>query len=121
MICRVTLEAIPRKRYNGVPGIGCSTAVVFETVARIHEVKHFVRFLQACYVQCQDAHVRGNAGRECKEMNQESRVNAYQEAQEQGQTDLTRNREPSDFYETLELFQTTPTCKGYVEATDTAD
>lgn len=42
MMYGVTLEAISRRRYDGIQGVGCSTAVVSETVARIHEVEHFM-------------------------------------------------------------------------------
>jgi len=73
MVCRVTLEAVSRMWYDGVPGVECSTMMVSETM--IHEVKHF----QLCSVQRQHAHERGEARREYKEMNKESRVNAYQE------------------------------------------
>ena len=61
----------------------------------------------------------GEARRECKEMDQESRGNAHQAAQEQTQTDLSRSRESSVLRKTIKVFQTTPTCKAYVEAADT--
>ena len=76
----ITLEAIPGRQFDGVGRVECSVAIVPETVARIHEVKYFGRFLQVCYIQWQHAYGRGEARRECKEINQESKVNAYQEA-----------------------------------------
>ena len=51
MMYGITLEAIPNRRYDGVPGVGCSMAIVSETVARIHEVEYFGQFLQFCCVQ----------------------------------------------------------------------
>ena len=48
-MCGITLKVIPRRRYDGVPEVGCSPAVVSKTVARVHEAKHFGRFLQVCY------------------------------------------------------------------------
>ena len=87
-----------------------------ETVARIYEVKYFGRFIEVCYIQWQHAYGRGEARRECKEMNQESIVKAYEEAHGQTQTDLSRSRGSPVFHK---IFQTTPTCKGCIEATDT--
>ena len=41
MMCGITLWGIPRRQFDGVARVGCSVAIVFETVARIHEVKYF--------------------------------------------------------------------------------
>ena len=67
MMCGITLEAIPRRQFNGVPRVGCSVAIGSETVARFHEVKYLGQFLQVCYIQWQHAYRRGEARRECKE------------------------------------------------------
>ena len=112
MVCGVILEAIPHNnRYGGVPGVGFSVAIVSETVARIHEIRHFGRVFQVRYVQRQLAHRRGEARRESKEMYQDSPVKAYQEAQEQTHTDVRIRGYP--------VLPKTSTCKGYDEATDT--
>ena len=49
MVCGITLEAFPRRRYDRVPGVGCNTVIMSKTVAWIHQVKHFGRLLQVRY------------------------------------------------------------------------
>ena len=75
----------------GEARVGCKIAIVSEMVARIMRSNTSVGFKSVIY----SGKTRmGEVRRECKGVNQESRVKAHQEAQEQTQTDLSRSRSP---------------------------
>ena len=76
-------------------------ATVSEMVARIMRSNTSVGFKSDIY----SGNTRiGEARSECRGVNQESRVKAYQEAQEQTQTDLSRSRSRSPRFSTRYLY-----------------
>lgn len=72
----VTLEIIPHRWYNGVPGVGRRKTVMSETVAWIHDGKHLSRFLLS--LLCTEATGAG--------MSPGSRVKSSKVVQERTQT-----------------------------------